>query len=63
MRLKSEDKACLVEEARLKAEQEEQARLKSEEEARFVKYASQCHTLVLNLRSYIDCINLHSEGG
>ena len=35
--MKSEDKACLVEEARLKADQQEQARLKEEEEARLVE--------------------------
>ena len=37
MRLKAEDKACLVEESRMKAEQEEQARLKAEYEAHHIK--------------------------
>ena len=39
MRLKFEDEAGLVEDARLKSEQEEQARLKAEEEALLVKDA------------------------
>ena len=38
--LKSEDEARLVEEVRLKAEQEEQASLKAEEEARLFKDSS-----------------------
>ena len=37
--MKSEDKACLVEEERLKSEQEEQVRLKAEEEARLAEDA------------------------
>ena len=41
LRLKSEDEACLVEETRLKSEQEDQASLKSEEESRLVKDARQ----------------------
>ena len=37
LKLKSEDKARIVEEARLKSEQEDQARLKAEEKARLVE--------------------------
>ena len=37
--MKSEDEARLVEETRLKSEQEEQARLKAEEKARLVEDA------------------------
>ena len=39
--MKSEDKARLVEESRLKSDQEEQEFLKADEEARLVKDASQ----------------------
>ena len=39
--MKSEDEARLVEETRLKFEQEEQASLKAEDEARLVKDARQ----------------------
>ena len=41
LRLKYKDEARLIEEARLKSEQEKQARLKVEEEARLVKDARQ----------------------
>ena len=41
LRLKYEDEACLVEEARLKYEKEEKAHLKAEVEARLTKYVGQ----------------------